>query len=191
MTVSVTLTYLDTGALMRRAEGQAANCTKRNFIIAPLVDALLDDPARKVALSEFTLVEFHTNVTTNWRSAALPDCDESWWNASIAHLLDRMASGDIEVLPMPPKAIEQAMALVTVATGRYGRKLKAWDALHYVVASQWGLAHSERVDFITSDSDFTATLEMVRGAGLINLINLDVLAHTGEGGDRGSSQTKV
>lgn len=182
--MTVQLTYLDTSALMRRAEGLAQTCTQRNSLIAPVIEGILEDSNRLLACSEFTLVEFHTNVTSNWRSTVLPDCDERWWELALADLLDRIAEGRIAVIPTPVKAVERAMALVTVATRDHGRALRAWDALHFVVASSWGLSEGSDVELITSDSDFSVTLDLVGVSGRVHLLNLDVAAGTGEGADR-------
>lgn len=181
---STTLTYLDTSALMRKAEGLAANSTPRNVQIGLIFDAILADKSRTLACSEFTLVEFHSNITKTWRDGQYPDCDEEWWNKALDGLMDLLADGSLTVLPTPAKAIELAMAMVTVATKDLGRNLRAWDALHCVVATGWAYDQHQPVEIVTSDSDFTVALEMVGLSEMLNLLNLDEAAKTGMGADR-------
>ena len=172
---------------MRRVEGKAPNCSPRNTRISPVIQDILADQNRTLACSEFTLIEFHSNVTSNWRSSEFPDCDESWWESSIAELLDYVADGRINVRPTPAKGIEQAMALVTVATKNHGRALRAWDALHFVVASAWAYEVGKPVEIVTSDRDFAVTLDLVGVTGMLSLLNLDMAGATGEGADRGNA----
>ncbi len=46
------------------------------------------------------------------------------------------------------------MSLVTVATGAMNRKLRAWDAMHAVVAAKWAEESGETVTILTTDTDF-------------------------------------
>ncbi len=181
---AMTLTYLDTSALMRRAEALAHDASTRNKTIAPQIMSILDDPTRLLACSELTLVEYHNNLTTNWRNGQLPGCDQIWWASARSDLLDRVASGVVRVLPTPPKAIEQTMSLVTAATRDHGGALRAWDALHVVVAANWAHAAGGMVELVTSDGDFDPVLEIAGFDKHLKIVNLDVLARTGEGADR-------
>lgn len=178
------LTYLDTSALMRRAEGLAVVHSQRNATIAPVIAQILDDTARTLACSEITLIEFHSNLTTDWRSSQLPECDEVWWELARADILDRIGNGSIEVLPTPKRAHEQVMALVTAATRNHGRKLKAWDALHASIAADWSVRNRAPVELVTSDSDFEVVLMMMGLSSRLSVLNLDVAASTGEGADK-------
>lgn len=76
------------------------------------------------------------------------------------------------------------MSLVNVATGTLGRKLRAWDAMHAVVAARWAEESGETVTILTTDKDFDVPLGVMAGFGQLRIENLDILAGTGEGADR-------
>lgn len=184
MSSASTHTYLDTSALMRRAESLASPATARNALIGPLLEGMIRDPARKIGCSEVTLLEFHTNVTTNFLRSSDPQFDQTWWDEAIGQIMDDLGSGRIEVLEVPPKATEHVMSLVTVATGAMNRKLRAWDAMHAVAAAKWAEESGETVTILTTDTDFDVALNVMAGFGRLRIENLDILAHTGEGADR-------
>jgi hypothetical protein len=177
------LTYLDTSALMRWSEGQSAGTTERNKKIAPVLESLLDDPARSVACSEITILEFHSNLSDRLRSASEPQYDDAWWGLARNGVLNRIADRQIAVLPIPPRAFEHVMALITAAT-TLGRKLRAWDALHTVVAAEWATSSGTTVEIVTSDADFSVVLEITGLGHVLTVLNLDVLASTAMGADR-------
>lgn len=179
-----TYTYLDTSALMRRAESIASAPTARNALIRPVLEGIIADQTRRLGCSELTLLEFHTNVTTNLLRSSDPQFDQDWWDDAIGQLMADLASGRIQVLEAPPKAAEHVMSLVTVATGALGRKLRAWDAMHAVVAARWAEESGETVTILTTDSDFDVAINVMAGFGQLRIENLDILANTGEGADR-------
>lgn len=183
MTAEPLYTYLDTTALMRRAEAAAEFPTARNKLIDSVLVDIFDDERRRFGCSELTLLEFHTNVTTNLRSD-ISQFDHEWWERAVAVVMSDLASGRIQVLEAPPKAAEHVMSLVTVATGKRKRALRAWDAMHAVVAARWAEDIDHSVEILTSDSDFAVALEVMSGLGRLHVVNLDVLAQTGEGADR-------
>lgn len=187
MSAGQNYTYLDTSALMRRAESVASESTARNALIRPVLEGIMADPARRFGCSEMTLLEFHTNVTTNLLRSSDPQYshfDQTWWGEAIGQLMADLASGRIHVLEAPPKAAEHVMSLVTVATGALKRKLRAWDAMHAVVAARWAEESGETVTILTSDSDFDVALNVMAGFEQLRIENLDILANTGEGADR-------
>jgi hypothetical protein len=177
-------TYLDTSALMRRAEGAARTSTARNAKIRPVLDAILAEPSRIFACSELTLLEFHSNITTNLRSNVNADWDYEWWTEARQVLLEDIGSGRIEVLQAPPKYAEHVMSLVTIATQEHHRALKAWDAMHAVIAGRWAYELGTDVVILTSDDDFDKALAVTNFGSRVTFDNLDVLASTGEGFDR-------
>jgi hypothetical protein len=181
------LTYLDTSALMRRAEGVATIATDRNNAIAPVLAGIMADSNRKFACSELTLLEFHSNITTNLRSSANPSWDYDWWRTARGTLLGDIGAQKIEILPPPPKSTEHVMALVTLATQQHGRALKAWDAMHAVVAGRWAYDNSANVVILTSDDDFDKALTVTDFGNRVSFENLDVLAATGCGMDKNSA----
>lgn len=184
MTSVSRLTYLDTSALMRRAEGLASPCSRRNVLIAPFIQQILDDTSRELACSELTLIEFHSNLTANLRSADLPGCDSAWWDNARTDLFQRIGEGRIAVLQTPPRSFEHVMALISSATLNHNRALRAWDALHATIASRWSYSVGAHVELVTSDSDFDLMPKMTGLASRIAVLNLDVAASTGEGADR-------
>lgn len=177
------LTYLDTSALMRRAESISSDPTGRNLLIAPVLEGILNDSGRRFACSEFTLLEFHTNVTVHLLGPA-PHYDQDWWDEAVGQFMGDLASGKIQVLAAPPRAAEHVMSLVTVATGALKRKLRAWDAMHAVVAARWAEDANDAVTILTTDSDFDVISDVMVGFDQLHVENLDVLAQTGEGADR-------
>src|SRR3954469_15394190 len=127
MTVSFTPTYLDTSALMRRGEGLASVASARNLAIKPVIEQVLNDAGRVLACSDLTLIEFHSNLTTHLRADERPQFDMAWWASSRLDLLSAVGEKRISVLPTPPKAFEQVMSLITTATLKHGKALRAWD----------------------------------------------------------------
>lgn len=185
MNVVEKYTYLDTSALMRRAELLGSEPLERSVQIGSVLSRVFADPLRKFGCSELTLLEFHSNVTTLLRSSS-EQFDQVWWDRALAELMADLASGKIVVLEAPPKAAEHVMSLVTVATGTLGRALKAWDAMHAVVAAKWAEDSGQAVTILTSDADFGVALEVMVGFGQLEIENLDMLASTGHGADRRS-----
>lgn len=188
---SLTYTYLDTSALMRLAESRSSPCTPRNTAIGQKLDALFGDSARKFACSDVTLVEWHSNITVDWRRSSDPQFDEAWWEAAQAELMLRIGQRQIEVLLMPPKALEQAMALVTVATRDHGRGLRAWDALHGLIAARWSYEVGQAVELLTTDADFLGLNEVPGMSLTVSVVNLDILVQTGEGADAPGKATST
>jgi hypothetical protein len=172
---------------MRRAEGSANSMTDRNRAIASVLEAIFADENRQFACSELTLLEFHSNITTNLRSNANRDWDYDWWKAARGSVLADIGSGKIEILAPPAKSTEHVMSLVTLATQTYGRALKAWDAMHAVVAGRWAYDNDANVVILTSDDDFDKALTVTNFGDRVSFQNLDVLASTGCGMDKNSS----
>ena len=177
-------TYLDTSALMRKADASASTMVARVQKMQPVLQSIFADETRIFACSELTILDFHSNITTNYRSQALPDCDYEWWLGARADLFQRIGDGQITVLPTPPKAAEHVMALVTLATSEHGRALHAMDAMHVVIAARWAYDIGARVEILTSDTDFDAALSVTSFNDRVTFVNLDVLASTGEGYDK-------
>ncbi|MCM0622539.1 hypothetical protein [Nocardioides bruguierae] len=177
-------TYLDTSALMRKADASASTMVARVQKMQPVLQSIFADETRVFACSELTILEFHSNITTNYRSQALPDCDYKWWLGARADLFQRIGDGQIQVLQTPPKAAEHVMSLVTLATREHGRALHAMDAMHVVIAARWAYDIGARVEILTSDTDFDAALSVTSFNDRVTFANLDVLASTGEGYDK-------
>lgn len=174
-------TYLDTGALVRHAEGAAAQVIDRAAQIRPHLTKMLNDSDAVVACSEITLVEFHDVLTTYLRAGGV--YDGNWWEECRRDLWERVDSGSILVLPTPPRVFDQVMALITLATKEHGRKLKAWDAMHLFIAARWAFELGAKVKLVTSDGDLDVA-SILGFEAYVDVVNLDVLASTGCGADR-------
>lgn len=181
----MTATYLDTSALMRLSEGLVAGQSARNDRLRSLVLGILGDRARRIACSELTIIEVHNNLTVNWRKSDAPYFDEAWWLSACDEVFD-LLDGTVEVLPIHGRAVEQVMALVTIATrdnlaGGAQRALKAWDALHVVIASRWAHDIDQDVELVTADEDFSTALTIPGMSERLSVLQLDVAGTTGMG----------
>lgn len=188
MPESPVYTYLDTSALMRRADAVARTKTPRVQKMQPILQKIFSALDRVFACSELTLLEFHSNITKNYRSQDLPDCDYEWWLRVRADLFREIGGGRILVLPTPPKAAEHVMSLVTLATREHGRALNAMDAMHVVIAARWAYDIDANVEILTADTDFDAALAVTTFNGRVSVVNLDALASTSEGYDKRNRQ---
>jgi hypothetical protein len=181
--VTGTLTYLDASALMRNAESSISSCSERNRMIRPVIRSIMEDYRRELACSEFTLMEFHSNLTTNWRHTGNANYDEAWWHRSWDEVFSLIREQQLRVLPTTPRILEEAMALITVATRDYGAPVRSWDAVHMLIANQWSFRFEERVDIVTSDAHFDFAFKYP-GFATLSVLNLDILAKTGHGADK-------
>jgi len=163
--------------------GHIPTPSRRDRLIAPLVDQILDDPQRTVACSDLTLLEFHDVLTSVWRDSNSPSCDVAWWELSLSEILDRVEDGRLIVLPTPAGAYAHVMTLVTISTRDHGRALKAWDALHMHIAARWARAENARVEIVTADEQFEV-VGILSGLDIfLSILNLDIAAGTGAGAD--------
>lgn len=168
--------YLDTSALVRRAEASAGSPSPRNASAGPPVASLISASAGRVATNEVGLLEFHDIVTLLWRDTATENdhYDEMWAHSAISQAMDDLAAGRLEILPTPPKAYEQAMTLVTMTTRDHGRKFRVWDAVHLVTAMTWAEELRESVQIWTTDKDFEGFLSLYSYfASSVSVRNLD------------------
>lgn len=178
------LVYLDTGALLRRAEAAAAVVSTRAAAIAPYVDALLAEPQTSVGCSDIGIIEFHSNLTKFLRSNDRPECDFAWYESARHDLFSLIAAGKIQVVPTPSHCFERAMSLITEATTQHKRALYSWDAVHMIIAAQWAYDSGRHVEIYSADSDFEVPLLVTNFGGRVSVVNLDVLAATGFGRDK-------
>lgn len=159
-----------------RSEAAAKNPTARSTHAGPPVAALLGAGSTRVAIGEVGLLEFHDVVTLLWRDTAREKdhYDEEWARSAISETMDDLAAGRLEILSTPPKAYEQAMTLVTMATRDHGRKFRVWDAVHLVTAMNWADDLGELVELWTTDSDFEGFLSLYSYfAASVSIRNLD------------------
>jgi hypothetical protein len=146
--------YFDTSALARWAEGDVASPSDRGRDGRTAVANLIADPDCALSLSEVTILEFSSTLNWYWRNSEYPQHDQAWAEKSLDALMGEIASGRIDVVPVPPKAGEHAMALMKVATRDRGIAFHTWDAFHLITATSWADQLGQKVELITSDSDF-------------------------------------
>jgi hypothetical protein len=174
MSISLAYAYFDTSALMRRVEANVANPFSRNQKIAERVTRLLDDSNVVGAVSEHVLLELHNSIAIDWRKSDSPEFDQGWAERSFADVMQLIAGGKLTIVPMPPKAAEQAMTLVTIATRDYDSNFRAWDAVHLLTATAWAYEVGTSVDLITTDTDFERFIALFSSfRGYVNPLNLD------------------
>lgn len=145
---------------MRKAEATVPNPSARNRKICDRVDEILDDPNTTVAISEHTLLELHNNITTDWRNTQVPEYNQEWAEQCLVDVMELIADGTLEIVPIPPKAAEHAMTLVTIATRDYGNKFRAWDAVHLLTATAWAWEIGSVVKLTNTDTDFENFIEL-------------------------------
>lgn len=181
------LTYLDASAICRFADARVAAAVRRYQLIAPHIQAIFDDETREIACSEVTLIEFHSYLTAQWRGSGIVGYDEAWWTDCRNDIYGRIADGRISVLPTPSDIVESAMSLVTTGTRFFHQPVNSWDAIHMLMASRWADSRGVEVEVITSDKHFRFVDTFSGFAGSVSVLNLDLVAKTGEGADKGSA----
>lgn len=169
--------YLDTCALVRRAEASVPSPEARNTHAGMPVASLLSQPGDAVAICEVGLLEFHDVVTSLWRDtdAGKSQYDDAWAEKAISMMMGDIDAGRLTIKQSPAKAFEQAMTLVTMAARDYGRKFRVWDAVHLVTATDWALELGLVVELWTTDTDFEKFLAAFpHFATCVSIRNLDV-----------------
>ena len=151
--------YLDTNPLMRWAETLAPGSSTRACVIGQRVHDLIGSPAH-VAVSEVTIAELLSNVHTYLRSSEKVEYDDAWMSDVYDRFMAWIGGRHIDVLPTPPHAYRSAITYLEMATREHGRALKAWDAVHIAIATQWARDSSHTVEIVTSDGSFLGFLEV-------------------------------
>jgi len=156
VTLPTNCVYLDTSALMRMVESDVKNPSLRNRQAGSPVTQLCAAQSPPVGLSTLTIIEFHNNLATNWRAsdAEHVEYDQKWVEHSQVRVMELVASQRLTVRSAPPRAEEQAIALVTVATRDYGNGFRVWDAIHLLTAAKWAHELQASVELWTTDQDF-------------------------------------
>ena len=146
--------YLDTCALMRNAQGEVEGAPERDKTGRSNFRAILDDASAVLATSEIGVVEFYDAIGKTTRG---PDgmYDDEWRRRSISELMGWIGDGRLVIVPVPAKAVESALVLMTISHDGPRMAFNAWDAVHLVAACSWATSLGVPVDFITCDSDFT------------------------------------
>src|SRR6266480_6508547 len=142
--------------MVRAAEVSGSNPSSLAVHRGTPVVTLYADLGRVVGVSQLTLIEFHSAVASTWRNQE-PGCqqyDQAWAERVVVQAMTMVANGRIEVVRLPVRVEEQALALVTAATRGFNNGLKAWDAVHIVTAAAWAYSVGSVVELWTSDKDF-------------------------------------
>lgn len=156
MTVPARSVYLDTSALMRMVECDVQTPSARNLRAGGPVAKLCTDPGPAVGLSHLTIVEFHDVVAKNWRmtDAEYEEYDQAWVERSQVKVMELLARQRLALRPVPARAYEHAIALITLATRDHRNGLRVWDAIHLITASAWGHELHATVELWTTDLGF-------------------------------------
>lgn len=162
MTKPSSSVYLDTSALMRMVECDVSCPSARNLHAGRPVAQLCAAPAPPVGLSSLTIIEFHDVLVTNWRmsDASYKQFDQAWVELSQVKVMEMLASQQLIILPVPPRADEHAIALVTLATRDHGNGLRVWDAIHLITAANWARETQAHVELWTTDQDFQKFVDL-------------------------------
>jgi len=152
----MSLGYFDTSALMRWGEKQVSSPRSINVELGSEVEQLIADPAIDLTLSEITLLEFRANVARAYRSQEdqFATCDGAWAQQVRLSLMQLVAAGQMGVISVPPRAAEQAIALVDLAADKGAGGLGIWDAMHLLSAARWAHESGQIVQLYTSDPDY-------------------------------------
>jgi len=127
--------------------------------IGKRVDALIADGAATRAISEITLAEAFSTICSLQRGQTL-GYDGTWARAVEDSIMGWISSGNVLVLPLPPKLVEKAIYYVLTATREHGRDLRAWDAAHLYHAAVWAKQVGNKVHLVTNDKDFPKILDV-------------------------------
>ena len=71
------------------------------------------------------------------RLRRIRDYDQDRAQRSFTNLMELVAEGEVEVVPVPPKVADHAMTLVTIATRDHNIAFRVGDALHLLMAAAW------------------------------------------------------
>jgi predicted nucleic acid-binding protein len=153
--------YLDTSALVRWACGIAGSPETRDQRGKQRLEILIPG-GNHVATCPVTLAEYTDVVNTllrdqeGWKTAV----DETAVDKAEAQLMAWLASDQLRIRPLGPRAFEMGMSYVAAASRDHGRKLKAWDAIHLAEAVRWARESANEVIIVTTDGDFAGFLDV-------------------------------
>lgn len=162
MTLPTSCVYLDTSALLRMVEFDVKNPSGRNRQAGGPVAQLCAAQSPPLGLSTLTIIEFHNNLATNWRTsvAGYVEYDQAWVERSQVRVMELVASKRLILRSAPERADEHAIALVTLATREYGNGLRVWDAIHLITAAAWAHELHTTVELWTTDQDFERFVDL-------------------------------
>jgi hypothetical protein len=158
--------YLDASAITRWAEWRGEATDQRNSTVAEYVRRLIDDKEVRIATSELSIAEFHSNICGILNDQARKSHDETWFDTTFRMLMQWIADGRLLVIKVPPKLAELAMVYAERATREFGRRFKLRDAMHLYQACDWSRSLGEQVELITTDDDFEQFLKLFPEFGI-------------------------
>lgn len=149
--------YLDCNPWIRWSEARAGTVRPDAARVGVRLEALLADPALRVACSETTLIEV-VDVLSRYARGEDVAYDLPWLEGSKLDLFEFVEQGRLLVLDTPMRLAEPALELIERATVEHGANLRAWDAAHFIHAANWAMDLEQPVSVVTHDSDFATFL---------------------------------
>jgi len=146
--------YCNANPLLRWAEAQIPGASPSYQRIAQETIRIIEAADTCFAISEITIVEFHSNLFTFERDTNRPNFGATEADQCLAQLMSWVVHGQIQVINQPPKLVEKAMAYVALASRKGACALKAWDAIHLVQANYWAHSINASVRIVTNDTVF-------------------------------------
>ena len=146
--------YCNTNPLLRWAEARVPSASPSCQQIARETERIIEAAGSSFAISEITIVEFHSNLFVFERDTNQPNFGAAEADQCLEQLMRWINNGQIQVINQAPKLVEKAMAYVALATRNKACALRAWDAVHLVQAIYWARSISAYVHIVTSDSVF-------------------------------------
>ena len=109
-----------------------------------------------------TIVEFHNALAANWRGthSTCVEYDQAWVERSQVKVMELLAKSRLILRPVPGRADEHAIALVTLATRDYGNGFHVWDAIHLITSAAWARELQATVELWTTDTDFVRFVDL-------------------------------
>ena len=74
--------------------------------------------------------------------------------------MELLAKSRLILRPVPGRADEHAIALVTLATRDYGNGFRVWDAIHLITSAAWARELQATVELWTTDTDFVKFVDL-------------------------------
>jgi hypothetical protein len=146
--------YFDANPLLRWAETQALGADKRCITIAGEVSRLITNSDNTNAISEVTIIEYQSNLFNWYRNSEKPQFDLGKAHYCFNQLMVWIDQGRIEVLELPSKWAERALAYIRTAAMEQAGSLRSWDAAHLFQACDWAKETRALVNIVTNDPVF-------------------------------------
>jgi hypothetical protein len=154
--------YLDASSIVAYALGMAGSPDQRDQNSYQALDKIINgnDDVRG---SPITLAEFFSVMYTKLRDTNgwLKNFKEEHVDASEARVMGWLASSQLRIRQLGPRAFAMGMSYVATASREHTRKMKAWDAIHLYEACRWSReSNNAQVILATGDGDFEGFLDV-------------------------------